>query len=84
MLQFLRRRWLAATIVVVLLLAGGVLAFYLARGDAEASSEDEAQDAATAEAPPDLEKLREKYTAGVAASCAVIIGSPSVLLAQSM
>ncbi|HEX6085271.1 MAG TPA: transglycosylase SLT domain-containing protein [Thermoanaerobaculia bacterium] len=67
MLQFLRRRWLAATIVVVLLLAGGVLAFYLARGDAETSSEDEAQDAATAEAPPDLEKLREKYTAGVAA-----------------
>ena len=67
MLQFLRRRWLAATLVGVLILIGGGLAFYFTRGNTDTSEDDQPEAPATAEAPPDLEKLREAYTAGVAA-----------------
>ncbi|HUR83618.1 MAG TPA: transglycosylase SLT domain-containing protein [Thermoanaerobaculia bacterium] len=67
MLQLIRRRKLAATLAAVLLI-GGVITFFVMRGRVgETASHDEADVSETAEAPPDLEKLREKYAAGVAA-----------------
>jgi len=65
-LQFVRRRWLAVTVVVVLLLAGAVT-FYLMRGGPGLSEVAETEAEAVAEAPPDLAKLRDSYADGVAA-----------------
>jgi hypothetical protein len=66
-LQFLRRRWLVASFI--LLLAGGAIAFlYLRRGEPLLSEvEDEPEVSAIEEAPRDLQKLREPYTAGLEA-----------------
>ena len=68
MLQLIRRRRIAA-VVSVLLLAGGITALIvLRRGDGPAAGGAVASDAAAKEeAPPDLQKLREPYAAGVAA-----------------
>ena len=67
MLQFLRRRWLAATIAVVLLLGGGALAILFIGDDADSRDHAEPDLPPKAAAPPDLEKLRDAYAAGVAA-----------------
>jgi soluble lytic murein transglycosylase len=65
-LQFLRRRRIAA-LVVLILLAGGITAFVtLRRGDA-APTHAEPDVASKEEAPPDIQKLREPYAAGMAA-----------------
>ncbi len=67
MLQFVRRRWLAATIAAVLLI-GGVITFFVMRGGMGGTDTDaEPETPVTAEAPPDLEKLRATYAAGVEA-----------------
>jgi soluble lytic murein transglycosylase-like protein/TolA-binding protein len=66
-LHLIRRRRLAATIVILLLLAGGLGVFFWTRGRAQQPDHAEPDLPATAEAPPDLEKLREPYTAGLAA-----------------
>jgi soluble lytic murein transglycosylase-like protein len=67
-LQFLRRRRWIALAVVALIVLGGTIAFLLIRrggntGDAHSEPEVSAKE----EAPPDLQKLREPFTAGVAA-----------------
>ena len=67
MLQFLRRRWLAATIVALLLVGGVISVFLWRRGSRGAATHAHPEVAGKAEAPPDLEKLRDQYTAGVAA-----------------
>jgi len=66
-LKFLRRRWLAATIVAVLLF-GGVTAYFVVRGGKRTTAAHAEPDLPSkAEAPPDLEKLRDAYAAGRAA-----------------
>jgi soluble lytic murein transglycosylase len=66
-LQLLRRKWLVVTIVVVLL-GAGILLLVFRRAPAPA---EEAETSAAAlskeEAPPDLQKLRDSYNAGVEA-----------------
>lgn len=64
--QFLRRRWIAAALVALLLLGGGI-AFVLTRRAEPVVSHPEPEVSAKEEAPPDLQKLREPYAAGVAA-----------------
>jgi len=66
-LHLIRRRKLAATIVVLLFLAAGTGVFFWTRGRAPESGHDEPEVEAKAEAPPDLEKLRDRYAAGLAA-----------------
>lgn len=69
MLQLLRhRKWLAVTLVAVLLL-GGILAAVLRSRRAAAPEAADPTVAALSkeEAPPDLQKLRDPYTAGVEA-----------------
>jgi soluble lytic murein transglycosylase-like protein len=66
-LQWIRRRWIAATVAVVLVI-GGAVTFYVMRDDLRpATASSESEPAPTAEAPPDLEKLRETYAAGLTA-----------------
>lgn len=60
----LRRTWVVAAVVFALLVAVAATIFY-AHGVSD--RRDERQLAAKPEAPPDLEKLRDKYTAGVEA-----------------
>ncbi|HVG24337.1 MAG TPA: hypothetical protein VND45_09310, partial [Thermoanaerobaculia bacterium] len=67
MLRFLRRRWLAATVVVLLIAGGVIAAFLFRRGERREAAQAQTEVAETAEAPPDLEKLRDSYKAGVAA-----------------
>jgi soluble lytic murein transglycosylase len=65
-LQWLRRKWMFATFLVALLVGAIVLVTVLRREQqAEPSADSEL--AAKAEAPPDLEKIRDQYHAGVAA-----------------
>lgn len=68
MLQLLRGKWRLVAVVVVVLAAliGTTLLF--TRGGRETASEEEAAEVlAKQEAPPDLQKLREPYLAGVEA-----------------
>ncbi|HVE71613.1 MAG TPA: lytic transglycosylase domain-containing protein [Thermoanaerobaculia bacterium] len=67
MLQFVRRRWIAATIAVVLLIGGGVTLVLTRDGVRERENVVEEEQPSKAEAPPDLEKLQESYAAGTAA-----------------
>ncbi|HEX8408394.1 MAG TPA: hypothetical protein VF883_05990, partial [Thermoanaerobaculia bacterium] len=67
MLKFLRRRWLAATVVAVLLLGGATAYFVARRGEGVTATHAEPDLPSKAEAPPDLQKLRDAYAAGVAA-----------------
>jgi soluble lytic murein transglycosylase-like protein len=67
-LQWFRRRWLLSVVLVVVLAGLGGAAFYLIRDQGPtADGEDEGVPAAKPQAPPDLEKLRAPYTAGVEA-----------------
>jgi len=65
-LQFLRRRWLAAT-VVLLLLGGTIVFLYLRRGERGRDARREPAVSAKEEAPRDLQKLSEPYMAGLKA-----------------
>ena len=65
MLQSIRRHWLIAAFVVLSVI-GGLVAVTVMRRVPEAT-DNEANLPAKPEAPPDLEKLRDKYAAGVAA-----------------
>lgn len=67
MLKFLRRRWLAATVVAVLLLGGAIAYFVIRRGERVTAAHAEPDLPAKAEAPPDLQKFRDVYAAGLAA-----------------
>lgn len=66
MLQWLRRKWLLLSVMVVLLIGGILIVTYVKHGAVEGSA-DESDALPKAEAPPDLEKLRDDYAAGVAA-----------------
>ncbi len=67
MLQWLRRKWLFLVVMIVLLI-GGILAItYIQRGGRIGTSHEEADQPHKAEAPPDLQKLRDVYASGVAA-----------------
>jgi soluble lytic murein transglycosylase-like protein len=60
----LRRKWIVVSIAVVVLAAlAGAGYYYYARGTAE--QREEARSRVKPEAPPDLEKLREKFAAGL-------------------
>ncbi|HEX6098404.1 MAG TPA: transglycosylase SLT domain-containing protein [Thermoanaerobaculia bacterium] len=67
MLQFVRRRWLAALIAIVLLIGGVVTLMVTRRDERVTTTGDEPDSASKEEAPPDLQKLREPFAAGVAA-----------------
>ena len=59
--------WLAALIAILLLL-GGIVAFVVMRREEPVTAASEEPDAASKEeAPPDLQKLREPFAAGLAA-----------------
>jgi soluble lytic murein transglycosylase-like protein len=60
-----RRRWIV--IVVVVLVLAGVFAAYFFRGATFSHRAEKEEDARKPEAPPDLEKLRERYAAGTTA-----------------
>jgi soluble lytic murein transglycosylase-like protein len=62
-LAFLRRKWVVAAITVPVIAAIAVVAILYFRSAAQRREEGPLP--AKPEAPPDLEKLREKYTAGV-------------------
>lgn len=66
MLQVLRRRWIAALVVFVLV-AGGIVVLVLLRREKPAADALDADEASKEEAPADLQKLREPFAAGVAA-----------------
>ena len=66
-LQWLRSRWWLVAVVVVLVTAGIVVATFRDRIFPGAVDEEETELPAKAEAPPDLQKLREPYLAGTAA-----------------
>lgn len=66
MLQWFRRKWFLSVVLVVVLAGLGGTAFYLTRDRVSTSSEEDIP-AAKPQAPPDLQKLREAYTAGVQA-----------------
>lgn len=70
-MQWFRKHWLLLTIVAVVLIGAGSAA-YLFRDRLQSQAEEEEEDAQDnlppkAAAPPDLQKLRDTYTAGVAA-----------------
>jgi soluble lytic murein transglycosylase-like protein len=66
-LQLVRRPWIAALLALVLLI-GGIITFVVMRpGRSAQVSEETADEASKEEAPPDLQKLREPFAAGVAA-----------------
>ena len=67
MLQFLRRRRWIAALVFTILLIGGTITFLLMRRGEKNIGHVEPEVSAKEEAPPDLQKLREPFTAGVAA-----------------
>ena len=68
MLQSFRRRGVLVAVLVVVLAGLGVAAFYLTRGIAIIPGDDESNGSPLErQAPPDLQKLREPYTAGVTA-----------------
>jgi peptidoglycan lytic transglycosylase len=66
-LQWLRRKWLFLTLVVIVLIAGILAVTYTTRDKPGDDSSDDSGPLAKAEAPPDLEKLRSVYASGVAA-----------------
>ena len=66
MLQFLRRRWLFLTIVTLVVIAGILGALFYSR-TAVIDTHEEADLPPKPEAPPDLEKLRERYASGLEA-----------------
>jgi soluble lytic murein transglycosylase-like protein len=66
-LQFVRRRWLAAVIAILLLFGGIVTFFVMRRGETVTGEQVEPDAASKEEAPPDLQKLREPFAAGIAA-----------------
>lgn len=69
MLRFFRRHWLASALIA-LVLAGGIVALTVFRRDIGldgGGDHDEPDVPIKAEAPPDLEKLRDTYAAGVSA-----------------
>lgn|GEM_PF-457346 len=65
MLKFLRRRWLALPVAIIVLagLTTGTM-YYFRRDRTVSSGQSTAELPAEAEAPPDLQKLREGYAAG--------------------
>lgn len=68
MLQLLRGKWwLTAVIAVLILTLIGTGVFVIRRSAAPAHEETAGEVSAKAEAPPDLQKLREPYLAGIAA-----------------
>ena len=69
MLPLLRRNWRLFAVVIVLLasVAGTALFFFTDGSDAPAEEETAAEVSAKEEAPPDLQKLRDGYLAGVEA-----------------
>ena len=68
MLQWFRRRWWLVAIVAVLVIGGIVAVTFSDRWTGGGAGDDAEPDVpAKAEAPPDLEKLRETYTAGTKA-----------------
>jgi soluble lytic murein transglycosylase len=64
-LRFFRRHWLVSALIAVVL-AGGIVAVTMFRRSLN-RGHDEPDVSIKAEAPPDLEKLRDTYAAGVAA-----------------
>jgi soluble lytic murein transglycosylase-like protein/TolA-binding protein len=66
-LQWLRSRWWLVAVVVVLVIAGIVLVTYRDRILPGSVPHEEPELPAKAEAPPDLQKLRDAYAAGTAA-----------------
>ncbi len=67
MLQPFRRRGVLVAVLVVVLAGLGVAAFYLMRGGAPLSDDEGNGAPREPQAPPDLQKLRGVYTAGVQA-----------------
>jgi soluble lytic murein transglycosylase len=63
----IRRHWILGSVVVLFLIAGIVLFTYTRKGASTNGSDDEPDAPSKAEAPPDLQKFRDVYTAGVAA-----------------
>jgi soluble lytic murein transglycosylase-like protein len=67
-LQLARRKWLVLSVVTALLVAGIVVAVLQSRrGPAVEETDTSAAALSKEEAPPDLQKLRDPYTAGVEA-----------------
>lgn len=67
-MQWFRRRAVLSVVLVVVLAGLGGAAYYFSRDLVSTASEkDQDAPAAEAQAPPDLQKLREAYTAGVQA-----------------
>lgn len=66
MLQSLRRRWLLSSVIALVVIAG-IVAIVVVPRRASVNIQDEPELSQSAEAPPDLEKLRETYAAGLAA-----------------
>ena len=67
MLQWFRTRWWTVAVVAVLVIAGILLVTLSNRTGDPAADHEEPDLAAKAEAPPDLQKLRDVYAAGTAA-----------------
>jgi len=63
----MRRKWLFLALVVLVLIAGIVLFTFVQRTTREADEETTIERAAELEAPPDLQKLRGTFAAGVEA-----------------
>ena len=62
-MKFKRRSWLVGSVAALAILAGIALAAYYLVGGGPAARK--AEKASTPEAPPDLEKLRPRFTAGL-------------------
>ena len=67
MLQWFRTRWWMVAVVAVLVIAGILLVTLSNRKGDPAADHEEPDLAGKAEAPPDLQKLRDVYAAGTAA-----------------
>lgn len=66
MLQLLRRKWLLVSIISAVVVAGLLIVMLRSRGRGDATATHEEADLpAKAEAPPDLEKLRDAYAWGM-------------------
>lgn len=67
MLQFLRRRWLLITVSLIVLAGLGATAYYYSTREPVSVEETESYLPPKEAAPPDLQKLRDVYLAGVEA-----------------
>lgn len=67
LLEVLRRRWLAIAVVLITIAGLAISVVFLRRGGLLPLEEEKARASPAAEAPPDLQKLRDVYQAGVEA-----------------